>query len=182
MDRKSAAVGAALLLLGGLLTFGVMRFAAGTEAGPAPPARGGRYQLHVGVGRSYLLDTETGKLWGRDDKTDWRPSATPPGEALAARLKIAREVWPDHDRNETLVRLAGEAAAAGDGEITAQALEAICSDELRNETRDEIVERCALGLARAGMAPAAGRAANKIQDLGRRQAVLTKIARGELGP
>ncbi len=101
------------------------------------------------------------------------PSATSPAD-VAGRLKAAQEMNNVSQRDDALAAVAKDAAAAGEGDVTAKALGAMNNVA----KKDDAAEDCAVALARAGKAAAAVQVAKLINNVAKRDAVLAKVAKG----
>jgi hypothetical protein len=95
---------------------------------------------------------------------------------LNARLDAARQIGNPFQKSKAMVKLAEDAADAGQAEIAKQCLAEIGDPFAQSKTS----EHCALKLAHAGQEPAAVEMARKIGDPMRRDKVLQMVAKGDV--
>jgi len=101
---------------------------------------------------------------------------TGPLSPAKAKLDAARAISNLGQRDAVLTKIAEEAAAGGDAPVVREALQTMSN----NSARDETAATCALGLARAGKNREATEVAKRINNLSQRDAILSKLATGEL--
>lgn len=103
------------------------------------------------------------------------PAAAPTSMSTnAARLKAAMAISSLSERDEALAKLAADAAAQGDADVTAKAVEGIIDVTLHDKAAGD----CALSLAKAGKTAAATELARAIRTQSQRDATLAHIAKG----
>jgi hypothetical protein len=96
---------------------------------------------------------------------------------FASRLDAAKGIGNNATRDEALSKLAIDAAANGDGEITRKAVDAI----FNSATKSEVASRSALKLGKAGKGDEANAVARLIFNNAIRDETLAKIAKGQFG-
>jgi hypothetical protein len=93
---------------------------------------------------------------------------------IAARIAQAKQIGNASERNEALVAVSREAAGAGLGKATMEALGAIEEQDLH----DRVSEECAIYLRNAGQRQAAKDVAERIGSSVKRAEMLKKLATG----
>jgi len=112
---------------------------------------------------------------GDTARTDSAPVAAPTSmSANAARLKAAMAISSLSERDEALAKLAADAAAQGDTDVTAKAVEGVVDVTFHDKT----ATGCALALAKAGKTASATDLARTIRSQTQRDATLAQIAKG----
>jgi hypothetical protein len=101
-------------------------------------------------------------------------TASPAG--ISGRLDAALAMQGDTVRHNALVKLAQDAAEAGDGDVVLKAIEAIDA----GTARDNTCAMCSEALARMGRTAAATAVAKQISDETARKNTLSKIASGAI--
>ena len=101
-------------------------------------------------------------------------TASPAG--ISGRLDAALAMQGDTARHNALVKLAQDAAEAGDGDVVLKAIEAIDA----GTARDNTCAMCSEALARMGRTAAATAVAKQISDETARKNTLSKIASGAI--
>jgi hypothetical protein len=91
-----------------------------------------------------------------------------------ARLKAAMAISSLSERDDALAKLAADAAAQGDTDVTAKAVEGVIDVTLH----DKAASDCALALAKAGKTASATDLARTIRTQSQRDATLAQIAKG----
>jgi len=94
--------------------------------------------------------------------------------ALNGRLEAALGLTDSDKRDVALVKVAEDAATAGEAEVVKKALSRVTD----SSKKDEAAEYCALKLAKAGKGPEAAEVAKTITDSAKRDSVLSKLAKG----
>ena len=95
-------------------------------------------------------------------------------EALNGRLEAALALTDTGKRDGALVKVAEDAASAGQAEVVKKALSRVTDIG----KRDDAAENCALKLAKAGKGAEAADVAKTITDSGKRDSTLSKLAKG----
>ena len=107
--------------------------------------------------------------------TNAPPPAMPTSTSThAARLKAAMAISSLGERDEALAKVAADAAAQGDADVTAKAVEPIIDVTLH----DKAAGSCAMTLAKAGKTASANDLARSIRTQSQRDATLAQIAKG----
>jgi hypothetical protein len=99
---------------------------------------------------------------------------TAPPTEISGRLGAALEMKKGTARHNTLVRLAQDAAEAGDGNVVFKAIEAVDA----GTARDNTCAICSAALARKGKTSEATAVANQISNETARNNALSKVASG----
>jgi hypothetical protein len=94
-----------------------------------------------------------------------------PPSPLAPRLDAAKALSDPGARDKELVKLAVEAAAAGDATVANGSLDAIGNDALREQTKPKVILR----LAKSGKTDPANKLLNSIGDAKTRDRIRLKI-------
>ena len=99
---------------------------------------------------------------------------TAPPTEISGRLDAALAMKEDTARHNTLVKLAQDAAEAGDGDVVLKAIEAVDA----GTARDNTCAICSEALARKGKTSEATAVAKQISNETARNNTLSKIASG----
>jgi hypothetical protein len=103
------------------------------------------------------------------------PAASTSTSEFSGRLDAALAMKEGTARHNTLVKLAENAAHAGNGDVVLKAIAAVDA----GTARDNTCAVCSLALAKKGKTSEATVAANEIRDETQRSNVLTQIATGD---
>lgn len=94
---------------------------------------------------------------------------------LSGRLEAALAMKDGTSRHNTLVKLADNAARAGDGDVVLKAIAAVDA----GTSRDNLCAKCSLTLAEQGKTSEATAVAKEIANETQRNNTLTQIASGD---
>jgi hypothetical protein len=112
---------------------------------------------------------------GDSAHTDTAPAPAPTSmSANSARLKAAMAISSISERDEALAKLAADASAQGDADVTAKAVEGVIDVTLHDKAAGD----SALALAKAGKTSPATDVARTIRSQSQRDATLAHIAKG----
>jgi hypothetical protein len=103
------------------------------------------------------------------------PGAQPLESAFSSRYEAAKDIFDSTARDEALSKVALDAAAAGDGDTTMKALQAM----LDSARKDQAASKSALGLGKYGRGAEANTVARWVLDASLRDLTLSKLAKGE---
>lgn len=99
---------------------------------------------------------------------------TPPPSEMSSRLDAALAMKADTSRHNTLVRVAQDAAEAGDGDVVLKAIAAIDA----GTARDNLCSTCSKALAKKGKTSEATAVAMQLANDTSRNNLLSQIASG----